>query len=222
MIKLDGITKYFYSRKSSTHLWGTPEKTVALDSINISFRDSAAALILGANGAGKTTLLKIIAGLILPDKGSVLSPRGDISFLGSEMNGFYPQLTARENLCFFLSVYGIDPMEAAGSICEYSEILGIPGLDIPFWHSSTGNKRKLLLLLTLLLDRSLILLDEPFKSLDPDSMSRVCRLLGEIRNKRKKTILIASHSADPFGVLPDRVVHLEKGRTAGEGNVRGS
>ncbi|MBF0217730.1 MAG: ABC transporter ATP-binding protein [Candidatus Omnitrophica bacterium] len=213
MIKLDDVTKYFYSRKSGIRLFGIPEKTVALDSVNISFAENTTALILGANGAGKTTLLKTIAGLILPDKGSVLSPRGDMSFLSSEMNGFYPQLTARENLSFFISVYGIDPEEAAGSIDEYSEKLGIPGLDTPFWHSSTGNKRKLLILRTLILDRKLILLDEPMKSLDNDSTSRVCRLLGEIRDKRTKTILIAAHSADHFGDLPDSIVHLDRGRT---------
>ncbi len=197
-------------------------KTVALG--GVSFRVDRGELfgLLGPNGAGKTTLLSIISGLTRPDAGRVtvlgrdigsgdIDARRQIGLVPQEL-ALYAELTARENLLFFGSLYGLDRpalreraervLRAAG-LAERGEdrVTGFSG----------GMKRRLNLAVALMHAPPLLLLDEPTTGVDPQSRNH---LFEEIRrlNREGTTVVYTSHYMEEVQALCRRVGILDHGR----------
>lgn len=176
--------------------------------------------ILGKNGSGKTTLLRVIATLLRPTQGSGtvfghrLSTDADevrsrIGLLG-HTNAVYPDLTAAENLGFTLRMLGrsVDPRSVDAALAAVG--LGA--------HASTrtrafsaGMQRRLALARLRVLEPGLLLLDEPYSSLDPDGTEIVTGMISATREQGGAAILI-THDLRRARQIADRVVALDDGR----------
>ncbi len=128
-------------------------------------------LITGANGSGKTTLLRMIAGLTLPDEGELTFGGNGFSWLPICDLGFWPRLTAREGLQLYARLWGIPDRGVAEQLESWCELPAFAEiLRQPVTALSTGRNQLLHLSRVLLSQPDLILMDEPFRSLDVENV----------------------------------------------------
>lgn len=176
--------------------------------------------LLGRNGAGKTTTMKMLLGLTKPTSGEVrmwgeplrgnekkLLPR-----IGSliETPGFYPNLTATENLHIFAALRGVPNRHA---MRDALDLVGLPYQDKKrFSEYSLGMKQRLAIALAIMHDPELLILDEPINGLDPIGIAEIRVLLRQLCEKRGKTMLISSHILSEVAQLADDIGIIDKGR----------
>jgi len=216
-IKVDALSKS-YPLKSGTKK--------ALKDVSFEVGLGKICCLLGPNGSGKTTLLKILSGLLLPTSGSAtlmgmdileepIKIRKQIGWMpADERSGFYGRLTGRENLNFFADLQQIPPKEVNRIIGNIEVLLGINNeLNQQFLSTSSGERQKIGLARTLLHNPQVLLLDEPFRNLDPHTIIRFRRLLKDHMAKvQKKAILLSTHQLEEARKLADTLVILHQGR----------
>jgi heme ABC exporter ATP-binding subunit CcmA len=188
----------------------------ALRDYSLEIGQGSCCALLGRNGAGKTTLLRILAGLSPFQRGEVQvfgnaprSPeaRRQLGFLGHGI-GVYEDLTARENLRFFAGVGGA----AQGAVEAWLERVGLARVaDIPVRQFSRGMRQRLALARTFLHSPQLLVLDEPFTSLDDRAIQMLSELLGEAR-RRGATIILSTHQLREALAIASHVALIENGR----------
>lgn len=140
--------------------------------------------ILGPSGGGKTTLLNIIAGLISPDSGEAKLPEGRISYVFQEYR-LLPWLTAEENIT---AASGCDRLLAR----ELLAAMELGGEERNYPDSfSGGMKQRLNIARALAFDSAVILMDEPFKGLDPELRERIIEQVDEYC--RSRTVILVTH-----------------------------
>ncbi len=177
----------------------------ALRDVSFEFEAGDCVALLGRNGAGKTTLLQLLAGLSRPTEGR-LTPVSRVSLLGHGI-GVYDELTARENLRFFagLSAQRID-IEAWLEKVNLREVA-----NATLREYSRGMRQRLALARTFMGEPELLLLDEPFTSLDDKATALLQSLLREAL-ERKATVVLSTHQIPEAMTLASRILFLEKGR----------
>jgi len=180
--------------------------------------------LLGRNGAGKTTLLRILAGLSPFQRGTAHLfgevPRSEkarlqIGFLGHGI-GVYEDLTARENLSFFSRIAGLNG--AHDIIDAWLHRVGLARTaSMPVRQFSRGMRQRLALARTFLHSPTVLLLDEPFTSLDDRAIAMLSELLVEAR-QRGATIIISTHQLREVLAIASHVALIENGtlRYSGE------
>ena len=200
--------KYIIETKNLTKQYGS-QKSVA--DLNIHVQRGRIYGLLGRNGAGKTTTMKMLLGLTKPTSGEVkiwgkalqgnekkLLPR-----IGSliESPGFYPNLTATENLRIFATLRGVPNNHA---IKDALDLVGLPYKDKKlFSQYSLGMKQRLAIALAVMHDPELLILDEPINGLDPIGIAEVRSFIRELCDARGKTILISSHILSEIALLEE-------------------
>ena len=190
----------------------------ALDGISFSVRPGQTLAIFGPNGAGKTTLLKVLAGLIRPQAGraQVDGGRRAIGWIGHQAQ-LYNQLTVRENLRFWASLYDVAPP---------AELLARLGLeehaDRPVRALSRGLVQRVAIARALVHNPAVLLLDEPFTGLDRTAAETLGRLLAQHAAAGRATVLVTHNVEEGTGLATDvafmragRFVHI--GPRAGRG-----
>jgi heme exporter protein A len=204
------------------HVWKYYGDYPALRDYTLEVGAGSCCALLGRNGAGKTTLLRILAGLSPFQRGEVrvfgnaprsAAARQQLGFLGHGI-GVYEDLTARENLRFFAGVGS-----AIHSAVEtWLERVGLARVaNIPVRQFSRGMRQRLALARTFLHGPQVLVLDEPFTSLDDRAIQMLSELLGEAR-KRGATILLSTHQLREALAIASHVALIENGkaRYAGE------
>lgn len=168
----------------------------------------ACVALLGRNGAGKTTLLRILASLSKPSKGEV-KILGRIGYLGHGI-GVYDDLSALENLTLFGQFSGLDdPKQAAHEALERVGLTRVKeGLAREF---SRGMRQRLAIARAFLHNPDLLLLDEPFTSLDDRAVAVLQQLLSGAR-ARGSTIVMSTHQIREAMELASDVALLDRGR----------
>ena len=210
------MSKYVIETKNLTKQYGT-QKSVA--DLNIHVRQGRIYGLLGRNGAGKTTTMKMLLGLTQPTSGEVaiwgkplrtnekkLLPR-----IGSliESPGFYPNLTATENLRIFATLRGVPNRNA---IKNALDLVGLPYKDKKlFSQYSLGMKQRLAIALAIMHDPELLILDEPINGLDPIGIAEVRSFIRNLCTERGKTILISSHILSEIALLADDIGIIDHG-----------
>ncbi|MCM1025220.1 MAG: ATP-binding cassette domain-containing protein [Roseburia sp.] len=175
--------------------------------------------LLGRNGAGKTTTMKMLLGLTRPTAGEVylwgMPLRGNekklLPRIGSliEAPGFYPNLTAAENLQIFASLRGVPNPHAVKDALDF---VGLPCRDKKlFSQYSLGMKQRLAIALSVLHDPELLILDEPVNGLDPIGIAEVRGFIRRLCEEKEKTILISSHILSEISLLADDIGIIDKG-----------
>jgi len=142
VIQLEKVHKSF-SHGSGLSLFKTEKAISVFENLDFSLEKHGLHIIHGSNGSGKTTLLKLIAGLLLPDKGFCKKMESPLSFafIFSDSRSFYLRLSARKNLDFFLKVWGLSIEEPVlRQLCAVL-CLDPPSLDKPYQTLSTGMER---------------------------------------------------------------------------------
>jgi heme ABC exporter ATP-binding subunit CcmA len=192
---------------------------------DVSFEAEAGSCIalLGRNGAGKTTLLRILAGLSAPSQGSVemlgrpardSASRAHIGIIGHGI-GVYEDLTATENLRLFARLYGIaDKDRVALAALDRTQLAHVR--DSYVREFSRGMRQRLAIARAFLHQPSVLLLDEPFTSLDDRSIALLHGLLTEALGRRA-TVILSTHQLREAMELATHVVLLSRGKVAHAG-----
>jgi ABC-2 type transport system ATP-binding protein len=206
---------------------GRPRRRVdALVGVDLDVAPSAIHVLVGPNGSGKSTLLRIFATLILPAGGQatigdidvVTDPSGArraVGFSTGEERSLYWRLTARQNLEFYAALYHLPRRSPAlETALERADL--VAEADRPVSTFSQGMARRLGLARALLHEPAVLILDEPTRSLDPESRDRFHHVLQDLRDHRGTTVLMATHDLAEAAELCDRVTILRSGTVAGE------
>ena len=221
MIEITGVTKQFQNKK---------QYVTALKQVSLKVQEGEVLGLLGENGAGKTTLLRTIATLIEPSSGSVevggfhtvkqseeVKKRIGVLF-GSE-TGLYERLTARENLEYFGSLYGLGKHETKVRIEKLAKMFGMRDyLDRKVGGFSKGMRQKVAIARTLLHDPDIVLFDEPTTGLDITSSNTFRQLVHQLK-REGKTIIFSSHIVEEVTMLCDRVAMIHKGELVYDGTL---
>jgi ABC-2 type transport system ATP-binding protein len=179
--------------------------------------------LVGNNGAGKTTFFRLILDLIKPDSGMVMIKDENVAgndnwkkYTGSylDKNFLIDFLTPEEYFDFLRSIYRMTRGDVDNFLASFEEFFNgeILGKSKYIRDLSSGNQQKLGVAAALMPRPELIILDEPFNSLDPTTQIRLKRILNEIREKRQVTMLISSHDLNHITEVCDRICVLEEGK----------
>jgi NitT/TauT family transport system ATP-binding protein len=167
--------------------------------------------VLGPSGSGKTTLLRILAGLIKPTSGSFMFGHGEQPSIGmvfQEAN-LMPWRTVIENIKLPLEVKNIGDQTAQAKAHEMVELIGLQGFEDSLPRDlSGGMAQRVAIARALIHDPDLLLLDEPFASLDAMTRERMWTELSRIWQARQKTVIMVTHSINESLFLADRVLVL--------------
>ena len=229
-----GLTKSFSKQRGWRAIFtGKQAESVrALSDVSLEVRSGEFFGLLGENGAGKTTLFKILATLVTPDGGDATVGGYDVTVAPARVRELLApviaderslnwRLSARENMRLFAALHSMRGGEATRRI---DELLGLVKLteaaDRLVSGFSSGMKQRLLVARTLLARPSVLLLDEPTRSLDPISAREFRRFLREdVALAQGCTVLLATHNAEEAFELCDRVGVLHKGRVVAVGQT---
>jgi heme exporter protein A len=194
-VAADGVWKYFGDYP-------------ALRGASLEVARGACVALIGRNGAGKTTLLRILASLSKPSKGTIAID-GRIGYLGHGI-GVYDDLSAFENLTLFGRLAGVpNPRESANAALEQVGLSRVKeGLAREF---SRGMRQRLAIARAFLSTPELLLLDEPFTSLDDRAVAVLQKLLSDAQS-RGSTIIMSTHQIREAMELASDVALLERGR----------
>jgi ABC-2 type transport system ATP-binding protein len=202
---------------------------VAVDGVSLSAGVGQTVGLLGPNGAGKTTTVSIIAGLVRPDAGQVLIEgrplAGDTDPIKRRIGlvpqdlALYDELSARDNLAFFGSLYGLDRATLKRAIAL--DLVGLTDrAKDKVGTFSGGMKRRLNLCAALLHDPQILLLDEPTVGVDPQSRNAIFDNL-ETLKQRGKTLLYTTHYMEEAERLCDRLIIIDRGKVIADDTLQG-
>jgi ABC-type multidrug transport system ATPase subunit len=202
-----------------------------LDGVDLEIAGGDCVALTGVNGAGKTTLLGCLASVLRPDGGEVRwfgHPAGrDVALrrwvgMVAHESGLYSHLTLRENLVFAARMTGIgSPGQRADQWLELSRLA--PHAHLLPTRLSRGMRQRLAIARALIHDPPLLLLDEPFASLDAAGTQWLLALLADLHD-RGRTICFVTHEQEKVRHLARRVLELREGKvydmTAAQGERR--
>jgi sodium transport system ATP-binding protein len=227
-IQVESLAKSFPPARSGWRTFFQPfEKptAVALAGLSFEVREGESLAVLGPNGAGKSTLLRIIATLLVPTRGLARvaghdtvhesrAVRRRLGYHAGTDHGFYARLTARQNLLFFGQLNQLSHPTATQRISQLAEQFHLGEvLDRQVRTLSSGTVQRLSLARSLLHQPSVLLLDEPTRSLDAIAAAEFRRFLkSEILCKGQTSLLFASHTLPEVELLADRVAVIDAGR----------
>ena len=233
VVRVDALVKRFAVRRGWKAMLRHPrakEYATALGGVSFEVARGEFFGLLGENGAGKTTLFKVLASLVTPDAGSVTVHGFDVvrdservrrllAPVIADERSLNWRLSARENLRLFAALHDLRGAARDQRVSELLELTGIADTgDKMVGQFSSGMKQRLLIARALLSRPSVLLLDEPTRSLDPLGARRFREFLREeIVARQGCTVLIATHKAEEALELCNRVAILDKGvvRAAG-------
>ncbi len=202
-LELRNVTKTFKTEEG---------ELTALENINLAIKPSEFLCIIGPSGCGKSTLLRLIAGLDDPSSGEILldgkelrGPSQDRGMVFQEYS-LFPWRTVLKNVTFGLEIQGIDKQEQYKIAEEYIELVGLKGFEKRYpYELSGGMKQRVAIARALATEPAILLMDEPFGSVDAQTRNILQEELLEIWKRAKKTILFVTHSVDEAVYLADRV-----------------
>jgi len=209
-----------------THLkkvFGDKTPFTAVNGISFSMKKGEILGILGPNGAGKTTTLQMLLGILSPTSGQIeyfgkdfYQHRSEvlekISFASTYVSLPY-NLTVEQNLLVIGRLYGLKKKEIQKNMDEYLEKLGILHKKKSLVTTlSAGQTTRMMLAKALMTKPSLLLLDEPTASLDPEIASEVLDLILKIRQEENVSVLLTSHNMAEVTALCDRLIFLQSGK----------
>lgn len=215
IISIEGLTKKFGSIQ-------------ALDGLNMEVLQGDIYGFLGPNGSGKSTTIRILTSLVKYDTGKVKVFGMDIknkrteilSQLGAliERPNFYEHLTASVNLAILSKYSGLK--KDHGSILKTLELVGLAGRENDKVGSySEGMKQRLGIAQAIIHKPKLLILDEPFNSLDPQGVKDVRELIVRLNKEHGVTVLISSHKLDEIEKLTNKIVFISNGKAVASGKL---
>jgi len=214
LLSLMNVTKRFASHQ-------------AVDSVSLEVAAGDAIAILGPSGCGKTTLLRLIAGLEMPDSGEIWLAGAQAAGPGRSMMpahergiGFvfqdlalWPHLTVQRNLNFVLESVKMPRAGRAAKVLEVLRLVRIDQLAGRYPHELSGGEQQRVALARALVGQPrVLLLDEPFSSLDPELRDALRGELARLQRTLQVTTVYVTHDSGDAAILADRVIEMRAGR----------
>lgn len=203
------------------------KKETAVENVSFELMPGNIMGLLGPNGAGKTTTLKMITNLCSKDKGKILiddvslddNPGLALSKVGAALDtpSFYQELTARENIECFASLY---KSVSDGQVMELLDYVGLSTqAEKKVKRFSLGMKQRLALARAMLGQPKLIILDEPANGLDPQGQIDLYRLICDMARDKKTTFIVSSHQLHDMEEFCTDILILNKGKSILQGKA---
>jgi ABC-2 type transport system ATP-binding protein len=220
-IVFEGVHKIFRRNR----VWFSTKRgmeTHALKSISLTIRAGEVLGLLGPNGSGKSTTLKLISTVLLPDRGRVTvqgcetrdqghAVRKTVGFALTTERSFFPRLTVRENLDFFAALEDVPRREISGRIADVLARVGLnDAKNKQVMKLSSGMHQRLGIARALIKRPSVVLLDEPSRSLDTEGTEELRNWIRELSGDGM-TVVVASHNFEEATAICDRVALIRRG-----------
>ena len=205
---VDG-TKIVVDHASKLFLEGT---VVAFRNVELNVRSNEVLCIVGPSGCGKTTLLRCIGGLLTPSSGEVLidgepirAPREGVAIVFQHF-GLLPWKTVVDNVAFGLRIARLPRQQVAEKVEHYIHLVGLAGFENHYpYQLSGGMQQRVGLARALAIDPEILLMDEPFASVDAQTREVLQEELLQLHDRERKTMIFITHSIDEAIILGDRV-----------------
>jgi ABC-2 type transport system ATP-binding protein len=208
MLSLTGITKTYLGRK-------------VVDDVSFDIARGEVVGLLGANGAGKTTIMRMIAGILEPDRGTIICDgqnmwtqrMGAQALIGYLPEGapLYDDMTAKAYLDFMCDTRAVTKSKRRDLIASATHRTSLDSvLHQPIETMSKGFRRRVALAGAIVHDPPILILDEPSDGLDPNQKRAARALIGELRHQR--VILLSTHNLDDVSASCSRILVLNRGR----------
>jgi ABC-2 type transport system ATP-binding protein len=224
-IVFESVSKVFRHQPALFNWLGRERRgeTIALKDMSFTAAPGEVLVLLGPNGSGKTTALKLISTMFLPDAGSVLvggcdarrnagAVRRQVGIAVSAERSFFPRLSARENLEFFAALDEVPRSERSHRIDEVLRDTGLEEkADTLVMKFSSGMYQRLGMARALVKRPSVLLLDEPTRSLDAAATAHFWAIIRTLP-KRQTTVLLATHDFAEASAVGGRVLLLRGGQ----------
>ncbi|RUT31439.1 ABC transporter ATP-binding protein [Arsenicitalea aurantiaca] len=204
-IVLDNVVKSFTSA-------GSAKSVLALKDVSLSIEDGAFVALLGPSGCGKTTILRLVNGLILPDSGTVRvsgkapAPGPNAGFVFQSFR-LIPWTNVLGNVAFALSATRLSGAEKTERARRYVELVGLGRFAEAYPSElSGGMKQRVALARALATEPDILLMDEPFASIDAQTRELMQIELMRLWTMRRSVALFVTHSVDEAILLADKIV----------------
>lgn len=218
----------FVQIKNLTFHYKNSQKPL-FENLSLSFKQGEVSVILGESGSGKSTLLRLIAGLEVPSKGSILIDQAvmndNFRFVQPEKRGvglvfqdyaLFPHMTVEKNIKF-----GLTKMNRKQKQARMEELLAIVGMEdyasrYPY-ELSGGQQQRVALARAMAPNPSLIMFDEPFSNLDSKLQLQIRDELQEILKRTGITSIFVTHDEEDARSIGDRIILMNNGKIQDEG-----
>ena len=204
-ISIRGLGKSFFDRRNG-------EDIQALDHVTLDIRGSEFLCLVGPSGCGKSTLLNILAGFEKPTEGEVVidSSYGTPAMVFQE-HALFPWRTVIDNVVFGPEMRGIPREERYQAAAQYIEMIGLGGFENRYPHELSGGMRQRVALARALANNpKILLMDEPFASLDAQTKFILQQEFLRIWELTRKTVVYVTHAIDEAVSMGDRVVVMTR------------
>ena len=190
----------------------TNTRLIALDGVNLQVMDGEFVSVVGPSGCGKTTFLSVVDGLITASAGRILvdgevvtKPGPDRAVVFQDAS-LLPWRTVLGNVVYGLECIGVGAREAKERASSFIELVGLTGFEHHYpYELSGGMQQRVNLARALVMDPKILLMDEPFASLDAQTREVMQEELLRIWVKAQKTVLFVTHQIDEAIYLSDRI-----------------
>ncbi len=194
---------------------GTDGDVHALDNVSLEIENGEFVVLIGPSGCGKSTLLNLIAGLDPPDSGEIWEDEKRIKGPGRDRSvvfqdgALFPWLTVQKNVEFGLKQMGLSPIERKRRASYYLKLVHLSQfVDSSIHELSGGMRQRVAIARALALEPDALLMDEPFAALDAQTREDLYRVLHEIWDRTRTTIVFVTHNVREAVCLGDRVILL--------------
>ena len=196
-----------------------PRTTEAIRDLTFEVEEGEFVCVIGPSGCGKTTLLRCVAGLLSPTSGTVLlrgarvvRPPDEMALVFQEYNrSLFPWMTVRKNVAFPLHRKRLDSEARRLRTEEAIEVVGLDRFVEHYpWQLSGGMQQRVAIARALAYQPSILLMDEPFASVDAQTRAELEDLVLHVRQRFEMTVLFVTHDIDESVYLGDRIVVLTR------------
>jgi len=188
------------------------EDIIAMSGINIDILENEFVCVVGPSGCGKSTLLRILGGLDEATSGKIYLGDRELNGPGADrgmvFQGYtlFPWLTVEENICFGLNIKKMPPAQSRVIVDKYLQIIGLTDFRKSYPKElSGGMKQRVAIARALANSPEVLLMDEPFGALDPQTKASMQELMRSIWQKERPTVVFVTHDIEEAVFLANRI-----------------